>query len=157
MPLLTKKTPHSEHEFLFHYCGTSLHAVRWHQKQSGAIWKAHYVTPVFFPEGAVGCYDILICACEGDHVVHHDPPLLFELLADPSESNPLDPHVDPQYKAVLNRIKTEVAEHQKTFSVVPLQFSFLNNVWRPWLQPCCGTFPFCWCDKEDRNVTAILG
>lgn len=156
MPLLTKKTSHSEHEFLFHYCGTNLHAVRWHQKESGAIWKAHYVTPVFFPEGAVGCYDIVICACEGDHVVHHDPPLLFELLADPSESKPLDPHVDQQYKAVVNRIKTEVAEHQKTISVVPLQLSFLNNVWRPWLQPCCGTFPFCWCDKEDSNVTAIL-
>ncbi|XP_075710101.1 arylsulfatase H-like [Rhinoderma darwinii] len=157
MPLVTKKTAHSEHEFLFHYCGTLLHAVRWHQKESGAIWKAHYVTPVFFPEGAVGCYDILICACVGDHVVHHDPPLLFELSSDPSESSPLDPHVYPQFKIILNRIKTAVAEHQETISVVPLQFSFLNNLWKPWLQPCCGTFPFCWCDKEDHNETVIIG
>ncbi|XP_069801377.1 arylsulfatase H-like [Dendropsophus ebraccatus] len=154
MPLLTKKTAHSEHEFLFHYCGFLLHAVRWHQKESGAIWKAHYVTPVFFPEGAVGCYDMRACACEGDRVLHHDPPLLFELSADPSESSPLDPHVDP-YKTVLNRIKMAVAEHQKTVSEVPAQLSFFNNLWRPWLQPCCGTFPFCWCDKEDSNVTEI--
>ncbi|XP_071989621.1 arylsulfatase D-like [Engystomops pustulosus] len=157
MPLLTKKSPHSEHEFLFHYCGTHLHAVRWHQKESGAIWKAHFVTPNFYPEGSVGCYDIVICACEGDHVTHHNLPLLFDLSADPSESNPLDPHVDPQYKAVLNRIKRAVAEHQETISMVPLQLSFLNNLWKPWLQPCCGTFPFCWCDKEDSNVTEILG
>ncbi|XP_069801373.1 arylsulfatase H-like isoform X2 [Dendropsophus ebraccatus] len=156
MPLLTKQKPHSEHEFLFHYCGLHLHAVRWHQKESGAIWKAHYVTPVFFPEGAVGCYNARFCACEGDCVLHHDPPLLFELSADPSESSPLDPHVD-LYKTVLNRIKMAVAEHQKTVSEVPAQLCFLNNLWRPWLQPCCGTFPLCWCDKEDSNVTEILG
>ncbi|XP_077150821.1 arylsulfatase H-like [Ranitomeya variabilis] len=150
MPLLTKKTPHSEHEFLYHYCGTTLHAVRYHQKESGAIWKVHYMTPVFNPDGAVGCYDILYCGCEGDQVTNHDPPLLFELSADPSESNPLDPQLEPQYSAVLKRIKMAVAEHQETISEVPMQFSFLNNVWRPWLQPCCGTFPFCWCDKEDH-------
>ncbi|XP_066455990.1 arylsulfatase D-like isoform X4 [Eleutherodactylus coqui] len=125
--------------------------------RGGAIWKAHYVTPVFSPDGAVGCYDIIVCACEGDHVHHHDPPLLFELLADPSESKPLDSHVDPQYKSVLSRIKTAVTEHQKTISVVPQQLSYFNSLWRPWLQPCCGTFPFCWCDKEDHNVTGLLG
>ncbi|KAM3934289.1 arylsulfatase H-like [Leptodactylus fuscus] len=156
MPLLTRQSPHSEHEFLFHYCGTKLHAVRWHQKASGALWKAHYMTPVFSPEGAGACYDTVICACEGDGVTHHDPPLLFELSADPSESHPLDSHVDPQYKTVLDRIKMAVVEHQKTITAVPMQFSFLNNLWRPWLQPCCGTFPFCWCDKEDGNVTEIL-
>ncbi|XP_075119166.1 arylsulfatase L-like [Leptodactylus fuscus] len=156
IPLVTRQSAHSEHEFLFHYCGQNLHAVRWHQKESGAIWKAHYMTPVFFPEGAGRCYDTVICACEGDRVAHHEPPLLFELSADPSESNPLDPHVDPQYKTVLDRINTAAAEHQKTINVVPQQFSFLNNLWRPWLQPCCGTFPFCWCDKEEGNATEIL-
>ncbi|XP_075052581.1 arylsulfatase D-like isoform X2 [Mixophyes fleayi] len=156
MPLLTKKTSSSGHEFLFHYCGNHLHAVRWHQKESGAIWKAHYVTPVFHPEGSVGCYDIIICACEGEHVVHHKTPLLFELSTDPSESNPLQPHVDPRYKAVLSRIEIAAAEHQKTISVVPQQMSSLNNLWKPWLQPCCGTFPFCWCDKEDNNGTHII-
>ncbi|XP_063811558.1 arylsulfatase D-like [Pseudophryne corroboree] len=156
MPLLTKKTSHSEHEFLFHYCGNHLHAVRWHQRESGAIWKAHYVTPVFHPEGAVDCYDIILCVCEGDHVVHHKPPLLFELSADPSESSSLQPDDDPRYKAVLSRIEIAVTEHQKTIHVVPQQLSLWNNGWKPWLQPCCGTFPFCWCDKEDSNVTYII-
>lgn len=34
MPLLRGTVEHSEHEFLFHYCGIHLHAVRWHQKDS---------------------------------------------------------------------------------------------------------------------------
>ncbi|CAM4399063.1 unnamed protein product [Lepidochelys olivacea] len=34
MPLLQGKVQLSEHEFLFHYCGLYLHAVRWHQKDN---------------------------------------------------------------------------------------------------------------------------
>lgn len=30
MPLLQGHVQRSEHEFLFHYCGAYLHAVRWH-------------------------------------------------------------------------------------------------------------------------------
>ncbi|KAM9320265.1 uncharacterized protein PAF06_004766 [Gastrophryne carolinensis] len=155
-PLLTKKTSQSEHEFLFHYCGNDLHAVRWHQKQSGVVWKVHYMTPVFFPEGAVGCYDKFMCSCIEQHNQRHDPPLIFELSADPSESNPLQIHTNPFYKEVLDRIKTAAMEHQKTMSVVPQQLSFYNNFWRPWLQPCCGTFPFCWCQQEDLNISNLM-
>ena len=32
MPLLEGRARHSDHEFLFHYCGVYLHAVRWYQK-----------------------------------------------------------------------------------------------------------------------------
>ncbi|KFQ80056.1 Arylsulfatase D, partial [Phoenicopterus ruber ruber] len=32
LPLLRGRAQKSEHEFLFHYCGSYLHAVRWHQK-----------------------------------------------------------------------------------------------------------------------------
>lgn len=34
MPLLQGEVQRSEHEFLFHYCGAFLHAVRWHPKDS---------------------------------------------------------------------------------------------------------------------------
>lgn len=34
LPLLQQEVKHSEHEFMFHYCGSYLHAVRWHQKDS---------------------------------------------------------------------------------------------------------------------------
>ena len=32
MPLLEGRVSRSEHEFLFHYCGVSLHTARWYQK-----------------------------------------------------------------------------------------------------------------------------
>lgn len=34
LPLLQGDVQRSEHEFLFHYCGTFLHAVRWHPNNS---------------------------------------------------------------------------------------------------------------------------
>uniref|UniRef100_A0A803KC15 Arylsulfatase D n=1 Tax=Xenopus tropicalis TaxID=8364 RepID=A0A803KC15_XENTR len=153
MPLLKKQALHSEHEFLFHYCGSHLHAVRWHEKESGTVWKAHFITPVFSPEGAGGCYDFKVCPCNGDRVTYHNPPLLFDISTDPSESSPLQLHLKPQYMQAINRIKHAIEEHQRTISPVPQQLSLTNNFWNPWLQPCCGTFPFCWCDK-DINLTS---
>ncbi|XP_073472490.1 arylsulfatase D-like isoform X1 [Aquarana catesbeiana] len=155
-PLLLKKVNHSEHEFLFHYCGNHLHAVRWYQKESSTTWKVHFITPAFHPEDAVGCYDNLLCGCEGKDVIHHSPPLLFDLSADPSESKPLQSHTNPYYKEVITKIEAAIEEHKKTISVVPHQLSFYNNLWKPWLQPCCGIFPFCWCNKADNNGTDIL-
>ncbi|XP_066478730.1 arylsulfatase D-like [Tiliqua scincoides] len=150
-PLLRQKVKHSEHEFMFHYCGSYLHAVRWHQKDSGAIWKAHYVTPVFHPKDAGACYGKGICPCSGEGVTHHEPPLLFDLSRDPSEAVPLSPDTEPLFHAVLKRIDEAVEEHRSTLTPVPQQLSFYNIVWKPWLQPCCGTLPFCWCDKEDGS------
>uniref|UniRef100_A0A6I8NA36 Arylsulfatase D n=1 Tax=Ornithorhynchus anatinus TaxID=9258 RepID=A0A6I8NA36_ORNAN len=148
MPLLKGAVQHSPHEFLFHYCGKHLHAVRWHQKSSGAVWKVHYVTPVFHPEGAGACYGREICPCFGAHVTHHDLPLLFDLSGDPSEANPLSPATEPLFGTVLERVERAVEAHRRTITPVPQQFSLSNIVWRPWLQPCCGTFPFCFCDTE---------
>ncbi|XP_074848567.1 arylsulfatase D-like [Carettochelys insculpta] len=156
MPLLQGTVQHSEHEFLFHYCGSYLHAVRWHQKESRALWKAHYVTPIFYPEGAGACYGRGICPCFGEGVTHHDPPLLFDLSRDPSEATPLSPALEPLFGTVISSIERAVEEHRKTLTPVPQQLSGYNNVWKPWLQPCCGTFPFCWCDKEGDSDQGIL-
>ncbi|XP_006210253.2 arylsulfatase F [Vicugna pacos] len=65
LPLLQGDVQHSEHEFLFHYCGPYLHAARWHPKDSKAVWKVHYVTPVFQPPGAQACYVTTYCRCSG--------------------------------------------------------------------------------------------
>ncbi|XP_053168518.1 arylsulfatase D-like isoform X2 [Hemicordylus capensis] len=155
LPLLQQNIKHSEHEFMFHYCGSYLHAVRWHQKDSGALWKAHYVTPVFHPKGAGACYGKGICPCFGEGVTHHDPPLLFDLSRDPSEAMPLSSDTEPVFHAVLKRIEKAVGEHRGTLASVPQQLSLYNIMWKPWLQPCCGTFPFCWCDKEDGSVHSL--
>ncbi|KAH1186516.1 hypothetical protein KIL84_019265 [Mauremys mutica] len=156
MPLLQGKVQQSEHEFMFHYCGSYLHAVRWHQKDSGALWKAHFVTPIFHPEGAGACYGRGICPCFGEGVTHHDPPLLFDLSRDPSEARPLSPATEPLFDTVISRIARAVQEHRQTLTPVPQQLSLYNIMWKPWLQPCCGTFPFCWCDKEGDSAHPAL-
>lgn len=111
------------------------------------------MTPVFQPEGARGCYELRFCPCSGEGVTHHNPPLLFDLSQDPSEAMPLSPGTEPLFHAVLRRIDKAVDEHRRTLSPVPQQLSVYNILWKPWLQPCCGMFPFCWCDKEnDANL-----
>ncbi|XP_070606968.1 arylsulfatase H-like isoform X3 [Erythrolamprus reginae] len=152
MPLLQGLVQHSEHEFMFHYCGVHLHAVRWYEKKNGNVWKAHYVSPVFQPERSGACYVSKYCPCSGEGVTHHDPPLLFHLSRDPSEANPLSADSEPQFYTILERINKAVEKHRKTLTPVPEQLSFYNTIWKPWLQPCCGSFPFCYCDKEKNNI-----
>ncbi|XP_062939829.1 arylsulfatase D-like [Cynocephalus volans] len=147
MPLLRGQVSHSEHEFLFHYCGSQLHAARWYQRESGRLWKAHFVTPVFNPEGHVGCARSVLCSCHND-VTHHDPPLLFDLSRDPSEAMPLSPSSEPSFYVVISHIQEATREHHRTLTPVPRQLSGFNAVWKPWLQPCCGVFPFCWCQEN---------
>ncbi|XP_061485403.1 arylsulfatase D-like isoform X2 [Rhineura floridana] len=116
--------------------------------KGGALWKAHYVTPKFHPEGAGACYGKRMCPCSGESVTHHNPPLLFDLSHDPSEINPLSPGSEPLFNTLVNQFKRAVDEHRKTLTPVPEQLDVYNTIWKPWLQPCCGTFPFCWCDRE---------
>lgn len=118
----------------------------------GTIWKAHYATPVFQPEASGACFRRGICPCFGDGVTHHDPPLLFNLSQDPSEANPLSADTEPLFGTVMRRIRRAVEEHHKTLTPVPQQLSPYNNIWKPWLQPCCGTFPFCWCHEENNKA-----
>ncbi|KAM6149248.1 arylsulfatase F-like [Rhynchocyon petersi] len=151
MPLLQGKVQHSEHEFLFHYCGSYLHAIRWRETGSARVWKVHYMTPVFSPQGAIGCYDILFCQCTGENVTRHSPPLVFDLSRDPSESTPLSPDTEPLYNLVINSVEEALAEHRQTLTPVPPQMPDcrLDNVW---LRPCCGVFPFCLCDHEKKDA-----
>ncbi|XP_070606975.1 arylsulfatase D-like isoform X2 [Erythrolamprus reginae] len=155
IPLLLNEVQHSEHEFMFHYCGSHLHAVRWYQKESGALWKVHYVSPNFEPQGAGACYEIKMCQCFGDEVTHHNPPLLFDLLHDLQETNPLSQASEPLFNMIISQMATAVAKHRNTLTPVPQQLDAYNIVWKPWLQPCCGTFPFCWCNDESNNDTII--
>ncbi|XP_061647638.1 arylsulfatase D isoform X1 [Phyllopteryx taeniolatus] len=151
MPLLEGTVDRSEHEFMFHYCGSHLHAARWHPADSDSIFKVHFSTPNFSPPGAVGCYDTQICLCHGDHVTHHDPPLLYDLFQDPSESRPLGPDTEPRYAEVLRQAAEAAYRHRRSLAgKQPDQLTWEKILWRPWLQPCCGTFPFCGCKEDTR-------
>uniref|UniRef100_A0A673BCG1 Arylsulfatase H n=1 Tax=Sphaeramia orbicularis TaxID=375764 RepID=A0A673BCG1_9TELE len=139
MPLMEGKAERSEHEFMFHYCGVYLNAVRWHPP-GDSVFKVHFFTPNFSPPGAGGCYNTKVCLCHGEHVTHHNPPLLYDLFYDPSESRPLTSDTEPRYSEILERVAKAVESHQSTLIL-----------WRPWLQPCCGTFPFCGCKEETAH------
>uniref|UniRef100_A0A8C6S793 Arylsulfatase D n=1 Tax=Neogobius melanostomus TaxID=47308 RepID=A0A8C6S793_9GOBI len=140
MPLLEGTAQRSGHEFMFHYCGVNLNAVRWHPPGSESIFKAHLFTPNFSPEGAVGCYRTGVCMCHGEHVTHHNPPLLYDLHHDPSESRPLTPELEPRYHEALREVGAAVRRHRDTLTGD-----------RPWLQPCCGTFPLCGCKEQSAQ------
>ncbi|XP_056416775.1 arylsulfatase H-like isoform X2 [Hyla sarda] len=146
MPLLQGFVSISAHEFMFHYCEEYLHAVRWQQTRK-TVWKVHYISPKFSPEGAGACYGSKFCTCSGEKVIYHVPPLLYNLSNDPSEKNPLS-NDSELYREVLQTIQEAVVRHNATLHPVPQQLYGLNNLWDPRLQPCCGTFPFCWCNKE---------
>ncbi|XP_073701575.1 arylsulfatase D [Garra rufa] len=151
MPLLEAKTNRSEHEFMFHYCGIYLNAVRWHPPHSDSIFKVHFFTPNFSPAGAIGCYDTKVCMCHGDHVTHHSPPLVFDLSRDASESHPLSADTEARLTEVLERVERAVTEHRRTLTPVEKQLTWANILWKPWLQPCCGTFPFCSCEETNHT------
>ncbi|XP_016075264.1 PREDICTED: arylsulfatase E [Miniopterus natalensis] len=151
LPLLLGTARHSDHEFLMHYCEKFLHAVRWHQRDRGTVWKVHYLTPVFQPDAARACYERGICPCAGHAVTHHDPPLLFDLSSDPSEAHALTPDTEPSFYQLVATVAQAVEDHRRTLGPVPLQLDARSNVWRPWLQPCCGPFPLCWCSREGEG------
>lgn len=113
------------------------------------MWKVHYETPVFQPDGAGACYGRAVCPCSGEQVARHDPPLLFNLSRDPSEIHALTPDTEPLFYQVMERVAQAVHQHHQMLGQVPRPLAAVDNVWRPWLQPCCGPFPLCWCDREN--------
>nr|XP_012629347.2 arylsulfatase H [Microcebus murinus] len=119
------------------------------------VWKVHYVTPRFYPEGSGACHGSGVCPCSGD-VTYHDPPLLFDISRDPAEAWPLNPDNEALFDPVIKRVEAAIQDHRSTLTPVPQQFSVFSTVWKPWLQPCCGTFPLCGCDKEHDILPKAL-
>ncbi|XP_078001030.1 steryl-sulfatase-like [Glandiceps talaboti] len=152
MPLMAKGSTVSAHEFMFHYCGAYLHAVRYRPREGKSTYKIFYATPNWTP-GTEGCFEEFVCQCWSPHVSHHDPPLVYDVTYDPSERNPLS-NEDLRYTAIVERVKEAVGDHLATLEDVPLQYAYRKLWWYPWLQPCCN-FPLCYC-REDENITEYL-
>ena len=149
LPLLTKQTQQSSHEFIFHYCGNQVHAVRYHPKNSGTVWKAHFMTPKW-TEGTEECFGEAVCRCYGDYVNFHDPLLLYDITNDPAESTPIAAD-RPEYQDVMKHIYPALKTHTQSIESVPNQLEWHKNVFYPRLQMCCN-FPFCSCKETDREL-----
>ncbi|XP_071507376.1 steryl-sulfatase-like [Diadema antillarum] len=147
MPLMTQHVDRSPHEFLFQYCGAYLHGARYTPPDGKAVYKLHYATVNFVPgpDGTLGCFDAYPCRCEGPTTIHHDPPLIYELTSDPSESSPLDPST-PEMRAIIAKAEEAVRDHQASIGPTSYQFSFMKLMPRVSDQPCCGRF--CQCTED---------
>ncbi|XP_028320926.1 steryl-sulfatase [Gouania willdenowi] len=151
MDLLQRKVKRSNHEFLFHYCNAYLNAVRWHPKNSTQVWKAFYFTPNFSPEDQTACFNTHVCFCTPDYVTYHNPPLLFDLSRDPSETTPLTPDTEPAFYSVVAAMQEAASAHGRSVIPVESQFSGNNVMWKPWLQPCCSTLrQLCQCQQQQH-------
>ena len=144
-PLLTKKESISPHKFMFHYCGTAIHAVRYRPRSGEVTWKAHFVTPKWAP-GKEECPAIIVCGCFGDDVEEHNPPLLYDITNDPYERRQLDTSTEV-HQDVINKMKEAIKKHKVTVKSVPNQLGYPNAWLNPRLQPCCN-FPFCSCTES---------
>ncbi|XP_034533845.1 steryl-sulfatase isoform X1 [Notolabrus celidotus] len=152
MDLLQGRAERSKHEFLFHYCSSSLNAVRWHPPNSTSVWKAFYFTPNFYPENETSCSHTHICFCGPGYVTYHDPPLLFDLSRDPSETTPLTPDTEPAFSSVLAVMNEAAEAHQRSVTPGESQLTVGGVVWRPWMQPCCSTFSqLCQCQQDEQD------
>ena len=144
LPLLKREETVSPHEFMFHYCGSALHAVRYRPREGNVTWKSHFITPIW-STGKQECErEDIVCGCFGDDVVHHDPPLLYDITNDPYEHHQLDAK---QHQDIIFKMKEAMKEHKTGVKPVPSQLSYPNNVWNPFLQPCCN-FPYCSCVEK---------
>ncbi|XP_035660028.1 steryl-sulfatase-like [Branchiostoma floridae] len=152
LPLLGGALVTSPHEFLFHYCGGHLHAVRYMPREGNVTWKAHFVSYNWDP-GTTGCFSLRICRCAGQEVTYNDPPLLYDVTSDPTEDRLISVGSDPRYPIVIDVIKKAVEEHVDSLTEVENQFGVSNFIPRPWLQECCN-FPFCDC-QENVNLSSL--
>uniref|UniRef100_A0AAY5EZQ9 Sulfatase N-terminal domain-containing protein n=1 Tax=Electrophorus electricus TaxID=8005 RepID=A0AAY5EZQ9_ELEEL len=152
MPLLQGRVVRSDHEFMFHYCNANLNAVRWHPANSTSLWKALFFTPNFYPENTTGCFHMHICHCIDPFITHHDPPLLFDLSKDPSESKPLSPATEPNFHSIVGVMVDAAKAHEQGVEPVPEQLTLQHHLWKPWLQPCCSTLgQLCRCKRDHRQ------
>ncbi|KAL1021840.1 hypothetical protein UPYG_G00018740 [Umbra pygmaea] len=152
MPLLQGKVEKSKHEFLFHYCNAYINAVRWHPPNSNSIWKVFFFSPNFYPENGTACMHTHACFCTEPYVTHHNPPLLFELSRDPSETRSLSPDTEPAFHSVLKEIRAALALHEESITPVQDQLALEHLLWKPWLQPCCSTLSrLCRCERDGEK------
>ncbi|XP_066268203.1 steryl-sulfatase-like [Branchiostoma lanceolatum] len=154
LPLLGGAKQPSPHDFMFHYCGNVLHAVRYRPKKGNVTWKAHLASYPWAP-GTTHCGDQqLACFCNVQFgVTFNDPPLLFDVTNDPTEDRPITADSYPKYREVLDVIKKAVEEHKQSLTEVDNQFNMPLFFPRPWLQPCCN-FPSCNC-REDVDLSSL--
>ena len=139
LPLLKQEESVSPHEFMFHYCGSSIHAVRYRPREGNITWKAHFVTPIWLPGKQECLREDIVCVLVRLSMTH-----LYDITNNPYEHHPVD---TKQLEDIIVKIKEAMENHKSGVQPVPSQFTYPNDVWSPFLQPCCN-FPYCSCVEK---------
>jgi arylsulfatase A-like enzyme len=114
------------HEFLFHYCDMTVAAVR-HGR-----YKAHFATTAWEDPALQICPTGLICKCA---TVPQEPPLVYDIEADPAELRPIDLAGDAVASATVERMRAARAKQEASVIAVPSQTELRPEVGN---FPCCG-------------------
>jgi arylsulfatase A len=109
-PLLFSKLASTKHTCLFLYKGTPM------DEEHPGLWAVRC--------GPYKMHYISTNSWQSKHIVY-DPPQLYNVETDPSESRPLDV---TQYAKVLRQMEEQVAEHQLTLNQVPNQMGRGGNL-----------------------------
>ena len=155
----------SSHTFIRHYCGSSVHALRF--VTNGNIYKAWFKRPLLNSDGH--CGEGKLCSCFGDSDSLKDfgcDPEIFDLVQDPTEETAIlktsEIYNDLKRKFIqeyirINANTTNLSECYKDTAYIdnndmklPLdnndvqsQYTYFFDVMpRPWMQPC-SRFPRC--------------
>jgi hypothetical protein len=127
-PLLERRLPAGAplHDFMFHYCDMVVAAVR-HGR-----FKAHFATTVWEDEERQVCPSGLICKCAS---VLHDPPLVYDIEADPAERAPLAVTAGSDVAAAVERMRAAKVAQEGSVRFVRSQTELRPEVSN---FPCCG-------------------
>jgi hypothetical protein len=138
---------------MWHYCGYNVTAAR-----HGAL-KFHFATSIWTSDArpspkCIQCCPYgptafngtggSLCDCNAKDLRFHDPPLIFNMSSDPTESHPLTPQTLPNFDQEVANIRQKLAEHYATMAPAPDQMHSLPDAA---LQLCCnGRWPFASCE-----------
>ena len=109
------------------------------------MWKVRLATPRWVNGSDTCGAEHHACACTGPTVRwHKERPLLFDMTNNPREDEPMD-FTDPRYVEYVSKVARALEKHLQSLDRNREdQFTILNSIWRPYLQPCCN-FPSCSC------------
>ena len=124
----------TEKRVLFFYCNDILFAVRY------GDYKLHFNSmPVKTkPEYGENCgaegfptTNYFVCLfCPSDCVREHEPPLIYNVEADPSEIYELDP---TKYEKILREVNVAIIKHKMTLKIGNALYSSYDKM----SKPCC--------------------
>ncbi|ELT94450.1 hypothetical protein CAPTEDRAFT_33970, partial [Capitella teleta] len=110
LPLLTGEETQTPHEFLFHYTEHEVSAIRYIPKESGAVYKLHYMWPRWQPGTDTWAS---LRATLFEEPIPLPTPLLFDVSRDPREEAPLDKSIAP-YSTVVKYIEEAKLNHEQS-------------------------------------------